>query len=53
MPVAAPEERALVTLIAEAESAGRREEAWRLYEEKRAMARKRLGIPEPPERRTP
>lgn len=52
MPVAGPEERALVTLIAESERAGRTEEALRLAEEKQAMARKRLGIPEPPERRS-
>ena len=44
MPAAPPEEHALITLIADAERAGRREEALHLAEEKQALARRRLGV---------
>lgn len=44
MPVAGPEERALVDLVREAEASGRHEEAVRLAEERLEMGRRRLGI---------
>lgn len=44
MPTAPPEERALHTLVAEAESAGRKGEALRLAEERLEMGRIRLGV---------
>ena len=44
MPVAGPEERALVELVREAEAAGRGEEAVRLAEERLEMGRRRLGL---------
>lgn len=44
MPVAPPEERAVIDLIREAEAAGRNEEALSLAEERLEMGRRRLGV---------
>lgn len=44
MPIAPPEERAVIDLIREAEAAGRTEEALRLAEERLEMGRRRLGV---------
>jgi len=44
MPVAPPEERAVIDLIREAVAAGRTEEALRLAEERLEMGRRRLRV---------
>lgn len=48
MPVAPPEERAVIDLIREAEAAGRTEEALRLAKERLEMGRRRLGVKKSP-----